>query len=204
MFPARPRPRRRQEASPLHAQAMENLRYIRETMERSAAFTAVSGKGAILVGMTALGAAWLARRASSPQAWLQTWLFEALLALALGAWAIARKARAANVPILSGPGRKFALGLAPPMLAGALFTAVLYQAGAFNLLPGMWLVLYGAAVVTGGAFSVRVVPVMGLCFMMLGAAALFTPASWGNWFMATGFGGLHILFGILVARRYGG
>ena len=196
--------RRLRETSPLHAQAIENLRYIRETMERSASFTAVSGKGAILVGMSALGATWLAGRQSSPQAWLETWLFEALLALVLGGWAIARKARAANVPILSGPGRKFALGLAPPMLAGALLTAVLYQAGASNLVPGMWLLLYGAAVVTGGAFSVRVVPVMGLCFMVLGAAALFSPASWSTWFMAAGFGGLHILFGVLIARRYGG
>ena len=184
--------------------AMENLRFIRETMERSGSFTAVPGWGGAAMGVTALGAAYLAALAPSPAVWLQIWSVEALVALGLGAWGIRHKLRAARTPALSGPLQRFLSSFAPPMLAGALLTAALYQAGFTRLLPGLWLLLYGVAVITGGAFSVRIVPVMGACFMALGAAALVSPAGWGNAYMASGFGGLQIIFGFIIARRYGG
>jgi hypothetical protein len=90
------------------------------------------------------------------------------------------------------------------MIAGAALTLVLYRGGLFELMPGTWLLLYGVSVVTSGAFSVKVVPIMGLCFMALGIIALLSPLAFANWFMAAGFGGLHIAFGIVIARRYGG
>ena len=183
---------------------MENLRFIRETMERSGSFTAVPGWGGAVMGVTAILAAVMASRQATGEAWLATWLVEGLLALLIGAWAIGQKVRTANVPLFSGPGQKFALSLAPPLVAGALLTIVLYHAGLFRLMPGMWMLLYGAAVMTGGAFSVRIVPVMGLCLMVGGALALFCPPAWGDWFLAGGFGGLQIIFGIIIARRYGG
>jgi hypothetical protein len=199
--PLRPRPI---ESPAVDNYAIENLRFIRETMERSAAFTAVPGWGGVLIGATALVASRVAAGESSPRAWLAVWLAEAALAVVLGGLAVARKARAANLELFSGPSRKFALSLSPPLVAGALLTMVLYRAGLESFLPGMWLLLYGAGVVTGGAFSVRVVPVMGLCFMLVGTAALFTPAAWGNWLLGAGFGGLHVVFGFVIARRYGG
>ncbi|PYS50250.1 MAG: hypothetical protein DMF68_07760 [Acidobacteria bacterium] len=188
----------------LHDRAMDNLRFIRETMERASEFTAVPGWGGVLMGLTALGASVVAAQQPTKNLWLGTWMIEALLALILGGWAMDRKARRAEEPLLSGPGRKFALSYSPPILVGILLTVVLYRAGLNATLPGVWLLLYGTAVVTGGAFSVKIIPVMGVCFMLLGAMALFAPAALGNYFMAAGFGGLHIIFGIIIARRHGG
>jgi hypothetical protein len=188
----------------IHDRAMDNLRFIRDTMEGASSFTAVPGLGGVAMGITALAAAVVAVRQSDPDDWLLTWLAAGTLALAIGVLAMVRKARHADVSLLSRPGRKFALGLAPPMLSAALLTIVLHQAGLTGKLPGVWLLLYGAGVVTGGAFSVRIVPVMGLCFMTVGAAALFFPPAWGNALLAAGFGGLHILFGTIIARRHGG
>lgn len=188
----------------LHARAMDNLRFIRETMERASSFTAVSGWGLVAIGATALLASFVAMRQVSTEGWITTWVAEALLSLVISGWAMDRKARAAEMPLLSGPGRKVAFSLSPPLCVGALLTIVLYRARLTNAIPGMWLLLYGTGVITGGMFSVPVVPVMGLCFMLLGAVALFTPAGWANALMITGFGGLHIIFGIVIARRYGG
>lgn len=193
-----------EEPPALHARAMDNLRFIRETMERASSFTAVPGWGGVLMGTTALCAAVVASWQSSARGWMLTWLVEASLAFLIGGWAMDRKARAAETAVLSGPGRKFAFSFVPPMLVGALLTVALYRAGLLSAIPGMWLLLYGTAVTTGGAFSVKAVPVMGFCFMVLGTIALFSPFNWSNAFMAAGFGGLHLVFGIYIARRHGG
>ena len=183
---------------------MDNLRFIRETMEGATRFTAVSGIGEVAVGVTALAAAYLASRQGTPLGWLLVWLGAALLAFLITTGAIAWKARRSQESLFSQPGRRFVLGLFPPFVAGALLTPVLFMAGVIWVLPGLWLLLYGAGVVTGGAFSVRTVPVMGLGFMALGAVALVAPPAWGDALMAAGFGGLHIFFGILIAWRHGG
>jgi hypothetical protein len=189
---------------PTHSHAIEDLRFIRETMEGAASFTAVPGWGGVAIGITALLAAGVAAWQASQAAWLAIWAGEAGLAFGIGAIGILWKARKFQTPVLSQPGRKFVLSLSPPILAGAILTVVVYRLGAFTLIPGIWLLLYGAGVVTGGAFSVRVVPVMGLCFMLTGILALFCPPAWGNLLLGAGFGGLHIVFGTLIARRYGG
>ena len=192
------------EALALHDRAMDNLRFIRETMERAGSFTAFSGWSAVVIGITAIPAAWLASAQGAALAWLLGWGVEALVAVAVGVWGVVMKSRAAGMPPLTGQGRKVALSLSPSLAAGAVLTGVLFQAGMPGLLPGTWLLLYGAGVVAAGSYSVRIVPVMGLCFMTLGAAALLAPQGWGNALMALGFGGLHILFGVLIARRHGG
>src|SRR5437879_5193253 len=189
---------------PIDARAADHLRYIRETMESAAEFTAVPGWGGVAMGATALGAAFLASRQGSSRAWLAVWLAEVFVAVAIAAPAAATKARRANSSLFSGPGRKFALSFAPPIIVGGLLTFALFNAGILAALPGVWLLLYGTAIVTGGAFSVRVVPVMGLCLMSLGGAALFAPARLGDAFMAAGFGVVQIGFGWWIARHYGG
>jgi hypothetical protein len=199
-----PQPLSRPRAEPLHARAMDNLSYIRRTMERATAFTAVSGWGGVTMGGVALVAAVVASRAQTALAWVACWVTSAVLALLIGGWAMAAKARRAGTPLLSWSGRRFVLSFLPPLAVGALLTVVLTRGAMEQTLPGMWLLLYGSGVVSGGAFSVRAVPVMGICFMLLGGAALFGPAHWGNPLMAAGFGGLHILFGLLIARKYGG
>lgn len=200
-------PLRRQdkpEPPALHARAMDNLAYIRDTMEAAVSFTAVSGWGMVAVGLVALMAAIAAGAQPTTDLGLKVWLLSAVLAPVISLWAIVRKAKAARMPLLSGPGRKFLLSFSPPILVGALLTVVLYRAGLVQAIPGMWLLLYGTAVVAGGAFSVQIVPVMGFCFMVAGIVALFAPATWSNWIMAVAFGGLHIAFGIPIARRHGG
>jgi hypothetical protein len=192
------------EPIPIDARAADHLRYIRETMESAAEFTAVPGWGGVTMGMTALAAALLASRQATPRAWITIWLAEAFVAVAIAAPAAATKARRANSSLFSGPGRKFVLSFAPPIVVGGLLTLALFRLGAISALPGVWLLLYGTAIVTGGAFSVRAVPIMGLCLMALGTGALFAPSSWGNLFMAGGFGLVQIAFGLWIALRYGG
>jgi hypothetical protein len=194
----------KKEPPALHERAMDNLKYIRETMERATAFTGISGWGQVAIGITALAASFMAAQQKTFKGWLAIWFGEAVVALLIAGWSMDRKARAARMALLSGPGRKVAFSLSPPLVAGGLVTVVLYRAGLTNAIPGLWLLLYGTGVVTGGMFSVSTVPIMGLCFMALGAAALMAPEGLANWFMAAGFGGLHIVFGIIIARRYGG
>jgi hypothetical protein len=192
------------EPIPIDARAADHLRYIRETMENAAEFTAVPGWGGVAMGITALAAAFLAATQTTPRAWLTVWLSEAFVAVAIAAPAAATKAHRANSTLFSGPGRKFVLSFAPPIVVGGLLTYAAFHAGAIALLPGIWLLLYGTAIVTGGAFSVRVVPVMGMCLMALGALALVAPATWGDALMAAGFGIVQIGFGMWIARHHGG
>ena len=173
-------------------------------MERATPFTGISGRGEMAIGITALVACLIAAQQSTFKSWLGIWLAEGLISLLIAGWSMDRKARAVQMPLFSGSGRKAVFSLAPPVIAGGLLTIVLVRAGMINVIPGVWLLLYGTGVITGGMFSVRAVPAMGLCFMVLGATALFSPPAFANWFMAVGFGGLHLLFGAIIVRKYGG
>ena len=189
---------------PLHAHAANDLRFIRSAMERAASFTSLSGWGQVGVGVTALVAAVAASLQPSSERWLIVWLAEALVALAIGVWSAAVKSQRLGVPLFGAPGQRFALSFAAPAAAGAALTVALARSHAAGLLPGAWLLSYGAAVAAGGAFSVKSVPALGACCLALGVAALFTPAAWGNAWLALGFGALHVVFGVWIARRHGG
>jgi hypothetical protein len=189
---------------PLHNRALEDLTFIRDTMERAGTVTSVPGWGGVAMGLTALVAAWIASRQATGAEWVAVWLAEAVLALGIGGAAMVRKADATRTSVFSRPGRLFIRSFAPPVLAGAVLTPVFYRAGLTGLLPGLWLLLYGAGVTVAGATSIRVVPLLGMSFMALGVVAFLVPATWGNLLMALGFGGLQVGFGLLIARKYGG
>ena len=196
--------RRHHQSARLRADAAADLRLIREAMDHSARFTDVSGVGMMLIGLTAVIAAWLAATAEADAAWLAIWGFELLLAVTIGAVAIALKARLSGSEMLATPVRRFLRGMIPPLVAGAALAAFCAKAGLVGNLPGVLLLLYGTALITGGAHSLSLVRFQGVCFMVLGALTLFVPAEFGDAAMALGFGGLHIAFGAVIARRYGG
>lgn len=201
----RPARSRRPPLSPdPNQRALDDIRFIRETLARASSFTAVPGWGTAVMGLTAFPAAFIASRQTSADAWLITWLLEATLAVAIGLGATIRKARAVKASLLAGAGARFVFGLCPPLLAAVVLTFVLYTSDLVTALPGTWLLLYGTAIMTGGMFSVRPVPLMGFCFMALGGAAFLAPVSWGDALLAAGFGGINIVFGAIIARRYGG
>ncbi|MEO8201464.1 MAG: hypothetical protein ABI679_13135 [Gemmatimonadota bacterium] len=193
-----------EEPPALSDRAMDNLQFIRDTMERAASFTAVPGWGGVLIGVSAVLAAWIASRQLSFHLWSRVWFVEAAFAVTLAGWATSRKARRAGVTLLSGPGRRFALNFAPAMIVGGILTLALFRGGMTGLIPGTWLLMYGTGIVAAGAFSVPIVPAQGLFLMLAGTVALFSPPAWRDYIMAFGFGLLHIIFGFIIARRYGG
>ena len=189
----------------IHTYAAEHLRYIRNAMARASEFTAVPGWGGVLMGVSALLAAAIAGPPDNSLRWMATWVADAAVAALIALAAMARKARRSGTPLwAAAPTQRFALAFAPPLVAGLVLTPVFATTGLVPRLPGCWLLLYGTAALTGGAFSVRIVPLLGLCFMALGVVAFAAPTSWGTGLMAAGFGGLHIIFGLVIARRYGG
>jgi hypothetical protein len=217
----RPALRRHEPAVPPDDAAASSLRFIRETMARSGTFTAVPGWGGVGMGATALAAAAFASVQTTVWDWLMVWTAAAHVAVVIGVWTTWAKARRGGDPLLSGAGRKFVLGLAPSLFVGLVLTVAIYgyEVGASGeyfarteplrtasrqLLPGLWLLLYGAGVASAGMFSIRLIPMLGSLFMLAGVLALLAPAAWGDAFMAAGFGGLHVVFGALIARRHGG
>ena len=190
---------------PIHSHAIDNIRFIRDTMSRATQFTGVPGRGGMLMGVTALAAAGVSGPPDGSRRWLVIWLVDAGAAAVIALVAMTLKARRSGTPLWSDkPAFRFALGYLPPLAAGMVLTPVFATMGLAARLPGCWLLMYGTAAATGGAYAVRIVPIMGICFMTLGVLAFAAPAEWGQWFMAAGFGGLHIGFGFVIARRSGG
>jgi hypothetical protein len=200
VLPIRPRP---DNAPAIQERAMDNLRFIRETMEAAGTFTAVSGWGQVVIGLTAILAALVGGQFAGSE-WVLVWAAEAVLALMISVWFMYHKAKTASLPLLTASARKLLFSFTPVVVVGMVVTLALMQLELYALLPGVWMLLYGTAVVAAGAFSVGIVPVMGAAFIVIGAAALFTPVTWSTAWMIMGFGLLHIGFGFVIARRHGG
>ncbi len=192
------------EPAPIRDHALSNLRYIREAMERATSFTSIPGWGGVAVGITAIVAAVLAGRESLSRSWLLIWLGEAVVAALIAGITMVRKAARSDVSFSGAPARRFFISYFAPIVAGAVLTILLARYGFHAALPATWLLLYGASFVSSGAYSIPVVPVMGICFMLLGIAACFVTFTIANILLGIGFGGLHVAFGWVIARRYGG
>lgn len=186
------------------ASTLEDLRFIRKTMESAASFTAVSGLGMMAVGVVALVSAAAAEMQPSQARQMLVWVLAAVVAASISVAANAQKSARSQHAATKAVLRKFLLAFLPPLFTGAVLTVLLARSGLWTTIPAMWLLMYGTAVLTGGVFSVRLVPAMGACFLGVGLLAVFLPADFNNWMMAAGFGGLHLLFGGLIARRHGG
>jgi hypothetical protein len=190
---------------PMHAHAADDLRFIRDAMARATEFTALPGWGGVAMGVSALATAAISGPPDDSRRWIAVWLADAAIAAGIGLVSTARKAQRSFTPLSSGaPVRRFALAYVPALAAGAILTAVLASLNLSSRLPGCWLLLYGTAVAAGGAFSIRIVPIMGALFMALGTIAFVVPARDALYLLAAGFGGLHIVFGLIIARHHDG
>lgn len=184
--------------------ARRSLDYIRDTLERSASFTAVPGWGNVMIGVVGVIASFAASSQTTDRGWLMVWLGAAAVSLVIGAVTVTLKAVRTGIPIFGGAGRKFLFGITPALFAGALLTTVLYDGGLFHILPAVWLLLYGAAIVSAGMSSIPLIRYLGLAFILLGTAAFFTPPYWGDVLLGIGFGGCHLVAGAIIIRHYGG
>ncbi len=188
----------------LHERAASDLRFLRSMVEDSGRFTAVSGRAVVLMGCVALAASAVSFTLTAPRDRVHVWLVAALVSITLGALDMRRKAIRNDAPVLGHLGRRCLLGLTPPLFAGAVLTFVHYRSGELESLPSIWLLLYGAGVITGGAQSVRAVLVTGLGLLVLGTVAALAPPSWDLPLLALGFGVLHVAAGLWITRHHGG
>jgi hypothetical protein len=194
----------RVEPATLHRRALEDLSFIRDTMASVSGYTTFSGRGLLVVGLGALITGVMATQAPPGLAQVQVWLIDAVISVGIGIASVILKANVARQPLFAGPVRKFSIGFLPAVLAGAALSLQMIRDGAWERLPGIWLLAYGTALLSAGATSVAIISIMGGAFFVLGCTALFGSAAWGNALLMLGFGGLHLCFGALIVRRYGG
>ena len=185
-------------------QVETQLNYIRDVMAQATTFTAVPGRGMIGMGLVAILAAGYATMNLAPTSWIVAWIVAVLVGPIIGCGALIAKAKHTGESFQSGVGRKFIMSFLPSLFVGFLISIGLWDSGQVSLMPGVWMLLYGVGTIAGGAYSVRIIPIMGICFLVFGAIALFLPLFWGNLLMAISFGGLHILFGFIITVKYGG
>ena len=193
----------------LHLHAMDNISYIRATMDRSSQFTDVPGWGLVIVGVLATLGSYIATLHLTTYWWVNTWITIGVISMGIGVVAMRLKANKVKAKLFSAPGRRFLLCFAPTIVAGMALTDLIF----WELLPGMWLLMYGLAVMTAGVFSKPIVPFLGLPFFTLGIITmqlpdLFTPLigtyTTADLFMVMGFGVCHIIYGLIIALRHGG
>ncbi len=187
----------------IESRALGTLAYIRASIESSSSMD-VPGMAGIVMGIIGVLAAVAVSLPRLAPHWLAIWLIAAALALLLGGALVARQLVRRGHSRYLGPARRFLLCLCPTLLAGAVLTMVLESAGTTGLIPGMWLLLYGCAVLSASTVTTaeiaRLISIMGGLFAGLGLIAFALPAISHTVTLGLGFGLLHIIFGILIGR----
>jgi uncharacterized BrkB/YihY/UPF0761 family membrane protein len=188
---------------PIESQALGTLAYIRASIESSGSM-AVPGMAGIVMGGIGIVATIVASVPRGAPHWLGIWLVAAAVAFALGGAMMAREAAQSGHARYLGPVRKFLLCLCPALLTGAALTFVLWRAGTTGLIPGVWLLLYGCAVLSASTVTIartmRLICIMGVLFMLLGLLAFAAPPGTHTLILGMGFGALHTIFGILIGQ----
>jgi hypothetical protein len=196
-FPIRP------EAVPIESRALGTLAYIRTSIESSSSMD-VPGMAGIVMGIIGLLAAIVVSLPRWGAHWLGIWLAAAAIALVLGGAMVARQIVQRGHARYLGPVRRFLLCLCPALLAGAVLTAVFGTSGMTNVIPGMWLLLYGCAVLSASTVTTagiaRLICIMGALFVALGTMTFALPTTAHTAMLGLGFGVLHIIFGCLIGR----
>lgn len=165
-----------------------------------AVLLAVPGSAGIVLGTIALMAAALCLAPGLHKYWLGIWLSAALLGAVLGSILIVRESSLRELRLVGTPLLKFALCLSPSLGAGLVMTAVHWFGGNQHAIPGTWLLLYGCALLTASSATTRVIAALGALFVLFGLTALLLPDDLQLLMLGAGFGGLHVAFGILIAR----
>ncbi len=188
---------------PIESRALGTLAYIRTSIE-SAGSMVVPGMAGITMGIIGIVATVVASVPSAAPYWLQIWLVAAAIALAVGGAMMAREAAQSGHARYLGPVRKFLLCLCPALFAGAALTFVMRRADTTNLIPGVWLLLYGCAVLSASTVTIartmKLICIMGSLFMLLGLLALISPLATHTLILGMGFGALHTIFGMLIGQ----
>jgi hypothetical protein len=201
---ASPKRPQRIEPTPIDSGALENLRYIRSTIEAAHTFTTVPGKGCIAMGITALAAVGLESIMQLSAHWLSIWVGAAIIACGSALWFMEQKARAQGLSLRRAVAKRFFMTLAPAFIAGAVLTVALVSRVDRELITGMWLLLYGTGLAACGLFAIPAVFTAGLAFMALGIATLWLPPGSAHIVLALGFGGIHLALGTTIVRHHGG
>jgi hypothetical protein len=184
----------------LDTHALGTLQYIRASID-AAGLLAVPGSAGIAMGAVGVLAAILVSLKSLAAHWLEIWLLAGLVASAFGTVLMAHQVISRGTALYRGPLRRFLMCLCPPLLVGAVLTWQLWLHAQTTLIPGVWLLMYGCAVMAASTLTRRALAVMGGLLAVLGIIALQSPPSYQNTVLGIGFGGLHLLFGILIGGR---
>jgi hypothetical protein len=184
----------------LDSHALATLRYIRSTIN-TAGSVPVPGSAGLATGMIGLLAWILSSGALLRSYWLPVWIAAALIAAPTGGALVARQSARHGFTLLGTPVRNVLLCLLPCLFAGGVLTVVDLQLGNRHAIAGTWLLLYGCGLVSISAVTCRTIGYLGGCFTLLGCAAFFVPAEYHMGLLGAGFGGLHMLYGLLARRK---